>query len=162
MSALTAGKAAPHVALPDMHGKQFSLREALKHGPVVLAFFKVTCPVCQYAMPFIERLHRAYQGRVRVLGISQHPRKETAQFLREYGITFPVLLDHEDTYAASNAYAITNVPTIFLIAPDGEIEVSSVGWNKNDVEEINRRLAGADSAPPLFHRGENVIDYKAG
>lgn len=164
MPALKAGKTAPEVSLPDLQGNMFSLRESLQHGPVLLAFFKVTCPVCQYALPFVERLYRAHGGNASIVGISQHPRKETTQFVREYGITFPVLLDDERTYTASNAYRLTNVPTVFLVAPGGEIEVSSVGWNSNDIEEINRRLAVAASipAPPVFHRGENVVDYKAG
>ena len=164
MHALAAGKAAPEVSLPDMHGKPFSLRHALPNGPVLLVFFKVTCPVCQYSLPFFDRLYRAHHGKVRIVGVSQHSKPETAKFLREYGVTFPVLLDDPDSYAASNAYHLTNVPTAFLVAPDGEIEISSVGWNRQDVEQINRRLAraAANPAPPLFHRGEDVVDYKAG
>ena len=164
MPARSAGKAAPEVALPDMHGKTFSLQDALQSSPVVLAFFKVICPVCQYAMPFVERLYRAYRGKAQVVAVSQNPRKETQLFLKEYGITMPVLLDDPDHYAASNAYGLTNVPTIFLIAPGGKIEVSSVGWNRADLEEINRRLAEEASRPAaaLFHRGENIIDAKPG
>jgi peroxiredoxin len=164
MPALTAGKAAPEVLLPDTQGKKFSLRDALRNGPVVLAFFKVTCPVCQYALPFVERIHQAHRGRALVVGVSQHPKKETAQFTRDYGITFPVLLDDEHTYAVSNAYGLTNVPTIFLVAPGGKIQVSSVGWSRKDLEEINRRLAAEASVspPPLFHRGEDVVAYKGG
>lgn len=164
MPALTAGKAAPEVLLPDMRGKQFSLRAALQHGPVVLAFFKVTCPVCQYAMPFLERIHRAHQGKAQIVAVSQQPRKETQLFLREYGITMPVLLDDPEHYPASNAYRLTNVPTVFLIAPGGEIEVSSVGWDRKDIEKINRRVAQEVSlpVPALFHRGESVMDSKPG
>lgn len=162
MPALTAGKVAPDVLLSDTNGKSFSLRDALQHGPVVLAFFKVTCPVCQYAMPFLERLHQAHQGKARIVAISQHPKKETEQFMREYGITMPVLLDDPEHYPASNAFGLTNVPTIFLIAPDGEIGISSVGWSKKDVDAIHRALSKAGPVPAVFHRGEDVIDYKAG
>jgi peroxiredoxin len=164
MPALTAGKAAPDVSLPDMHGNPFSLRHALQHGPVVLAFFKVTCPVCQYAMPFLERIHRAHQGKVQIVAVSQHPKKETQMFLREYGITMPVLLDDPEHYPASNAYHLTNVPTVFLIAPGGKIEVASVGWDRKDMEKINRRVAEEVSlpVPALFHRGEDIIDSKPG
>jgi peroxiredoxin len=162
MPALTVGKAAPEVSLPDTDGRRFSLRDALQRGPVVLAFFKVTCPVCQYAMPFVERIYQAHKGRV--VAISQHPNKETQMFMREYGITMPVLLDDPDRYAVSNAYGLTNVPTIFLISTGGEVEISCVGWSKKDLEAINRYLSQAASAPPapLFHRGEDVIDYKPG
>ncbi|MBZ5568316.1 MAG: TlpA family protein disulfide reductase [Acidobacteriia bacterium] len=164
MPTLTPGKAAPDVSLPDMHGQHFSLRLALQHGPVALAFFKVTCPVCQYAMPFVERLYQAHQGKSRVVAISQHPKKETQAFMREYGITMPVLLDDPERYPASNAYGLTNVPTIFLISSGGKIEISSVGWSKKDLEVINRHLSAAASraAPTVFPRGEDVADYKAG
>ena len=164
MPALAAGKVAPDVSLPDLHGGRFSLRKALQAGPVVLAFFKVTCPVCQYAKPFVERNHRGHHGRAHVVAISQHPLKETQMFVREYGITMPVLLDDPDTYPASNAYGLTNVPTIFFIAPDGKIKISSVGWDKKDLQEINRRVASALSTPAstLFHTGEDVIDSKPG
>ncbi|MBZ5513038.1 MAG: TlpA family protein disulfide reductase [Acidobacteriia bacterium] len=164
MPALSAGKAAPEVSLSDMRGKQFSLRDALQHGPVVLAFFKVTCPVCQYAMPFLERIYRAHRGKAQIVAVSQHPRKETQLFLREYDITMPVLLDVPEHYPASNAYHLTNVPTVFLIAPGGKIEVSSVGWERKDIERINRRVAEEASlpVPALFHRGESIVDSKPG
>jgi peroxiredoxin len=164
MPALTAGKVAPSFDLPSMEGRKFSLRDALQSGPVVLAFFKVTCPVCQYAMPFIERIYRAHKGKAQVIAVSQHPKKETQAFMSEYGITMPVLLDDPASYAVSNAYGLTNVPTIFLIDADGQIEISTVGWDKKDVEKINRHVAESISAtvPALFHRGEQVIDFKAG
>jgi len=164
MPALIVGKAAPEVSLPDMRGKQFSLRHALRHGPVVLAFFKVSCPVCQYAMPYLERIYRAHHGKAQIVAVSQHPKKETQMFLCEYGITMPVLLDDPEHYPASNAYHLTNVPTVFLIAPGGEIEVSSGGWDRKDMEKINRRVAEEVSlpVPALFHRGESIIDSKPG
>ena len=164
MPALIAGKAAPEVSLSDMGGKAFSLRDAFLHGPVVLAFFKVSCPVCQYAMPFLERIYRAHQGKAQIVAVSQHPKKETQLFLREYDITMPVLLDDPEHYPASNAYHLTNVPTVFLIAPEGKIEVASVGWDRKDIEKINRRVAQEASlpVPALFHRGESIIDSKPG
>jgi hypothetical protein len=64
----------------------------------------------------------------------------------------------------SNAYGLTNVPSIFWVAEDGEIEVSSVGWLKADFEEINRKMAEAGKAAPaaVFQAGEQVKDYQAG
>ena len=90
MAALTAGAKAPDFELKAMDGKRFVLREELSHGPVVLAFFKVSCPVCQYAFPFLERLERAYghQG-VRLIGVSQDDPKHTAAFTNEMGALRP-------------------------------------------------------------------------
>jgi thiol-disulfide isomerase/thioredoxin len=131
----------------------------------VLVFFKVSCPTCQYTFPFLERLHKAYGPKgVQVVGISQNGAKDTAAFIKEFGISFPMLLDDTHSYPVSNAYGLTNVPSIFWVAQDGEIEVSSVGWLKADFEEINRRMAEAGKAASaaVFKPGESVRDFQAG
>jgi len=75
-----------------------------------------------------------------------------------------VLLDETDTYPVSNAYGLTNVPSLFWIAQDGQIEVSSVGWIKADFEEVGRKMAAARNLPPgsVFQAGEDVRDFRAG
>jgi len=165
MAALSQGKTAPDFTLPDMQGGQFSLREALARGPVVTAFFKVSCPVCQYAFPFLDRIYRVHGGEnITFVGISQNEKKDTAAFAKTYGVTFPVLLDDTNKFPVSNAYGLTNVPTIFWIGKDGQIEVSSVGWSRQDIEQINR-IAGdtnGTGAVPVFRSGEQVADFQAG
>src|SRR5579862_6570252 len=165
MAALATGAKAPDFALKSLDGKGFSLADELARGPVVLAFFKVSCPTCQYTFPFLERLHKAYGHKgVRLVGVSQNDTSQTAAFIKDFGITFPVLLDDPRSYPASNAYGLTNVPTIFWVAQDGEIEVSSVGWLKADFEEINRQMAEAGKIAPaaMFRPGEDVRDFRAG
>lgn len=165
MAALTVGTEAPDFELKVLDGKRFVLHEELARGPVVVAFFKVSCPTCQYAFPFLERLEQAYGGRgVRIVGVSQNDAKATAGFAKEFDVTFPMLLDDTDGYPVSNAYGLTNVPSIFWIAQDGEIEISSVGWVKADFEAINRKVAGSGKSAPaaLFRPGEEVRDFRAG
>lgn len=165
MAALTAGSKAPEFELKAMDGSRFVLRDELARGPLVLVFLKVSCPTCQYAFPFLERLERAYGHKgVRIIGVSQNDPKQTAAFTKEFGVTFPVLLDDTDTYPVSNAYGLTNVPTVFWIAQDGDIEVSSVGWVKADFEEISRKMAESANTTPaaLFKPGEDVRDFRAG
>ncbi|MGB8918862.1 MAG: TlpA disulfide reductase family protein [Candidatus Sulfotelmatobacter sp.] len=165
MAALTVGTKAPDFELKAMDGKRFVLRDELANSPLVLAFFKVSCPTCQYAFPFLERLERAYGHKgVRIIGVSQNDPRDTAAFTKEFGVTFPVLLDDTHKYPVSNAYGLTNVPTIFWIAQHGEIEVSSVGWVKADFTEINRKMAEAGSITPaaVFNPGEDVRDFRAG
>ena len=165
MAALPAGTKAPEISLPSLDGGKFSLQAALKQGPVLAAFYKVSCPVCQYTFPFLERLHKAYGDRkITVVGVSQDTQRDTSAFVKEYGVTFRNLLDDPNGYAVSNAYGLTNVPTLFLIGQDGQIEISSVGWVKQEVEDINRKLAAAQQAPspPIFHPGEEVRDFRAG
>lgn len=165
MAALDPGAHAPDFTLSGLDGKQFSLSEALARGPVVAAFFKISCPTCQYAFPFLQRIYEAHGNRaVAIVGVSQNGKKDTGAFLKEYGITFPVLLDDTTSYPVSNAYGLTNVPTIFWIAQDGEIEISSVGWIRKEMEELNQRVAQASSEviKPLFRPDEEIADFRAG
>lgn len=165
MSALTAATTAPDFTLSRTDGSSFSLKEALGRGPVVLAFFKISCPVCQYALPFVERIYRAHGSKgVTIVGISQDKHRDTLAFMKEYGVSFPVLLDDTQSYPVSNAYGLTNVPTIFWIGQGGQIEISSVGWYKKDFEEIHGRLIERNHTPvmPLFKPGEDIRDFRAG
>ena len=165
MRTLEAGVRAPEFSLTTVDGKNLSLQEALKKGPVVLAFFKISCPVCQYAFPLYERMYQAHRNRdVSFIGVSQDNAKDTKTFMKEFGVTFPVVLDDPAKYAVSNAYGLTNVPTLFYIDSSGEIEVSSVGWSKADVEALNAKLAGnhQQAAPALWHKGEDVQEFRAG
>ena len=165
MAALAPGTNAPDFILHSMDDKVFSLQEALARGPVITAFFKVSCPTCQYAFPFLQRIYEAHGKKaVSIVGISQNGKKDTGAFLKQYGITFPVLLDDTASYPVSNAYGLTNVPTIFWIAADGEIEISSVGWIRKEMEELNQRAAEASSEAikPLFRPDEQIADFRAG
>lgn len=166
MSALKPGTVAPEISLASLDGAgKVSLSEARQRGPVIAAFFKVGCPVCQFAFPYLERLHKAYgDGKVGFLGVSQDNPDASRDFAREYKITFPIALEDTARYSVSNAYGLTNVPTIFLISPEGKVEITSVGWDKKDVEELNRRAAKAVGAAPVpvFKPGEQIPDFKAG
>jgi len=164
MAALSAGAKAPAFALESADGKKASLTDALKKGPVVAAFFKVSCPTCQFTAPFLERLHESYAGEKFTLwGISQDDAADTREFCQEFEVEFPALID-ERGYPVSNQYGITNVPTVFLIAPDGKIQECCVGFSKKDLEKMAAAAARATSTPPtsFFRPGEVIPDFKPG
>ena len=166
MPALQAGVTAPEIRLPLIDGREFSLNQARKRGPVVVAFFKVNCPVCQLAFPYLERIYKAYSGsqKFTFVGVSQNDARDTQDFNRKFGITFPILLDDTRKYPASNAYGLTNVPSTFMVSSEGEVEFSSVGWSRQEMEELNRRLAeiSGNKLAGLIKTGEQVADYKPG
>ena len=164
MSALVPDASAPNFKLPLIGGGEFSLQQALAKGPVVLVFFKISCPVCQYSLPYFDRLAQALQGKdVSVVAISQDDEQNTLRFLDTYGIGFRTARDNEHGYAVSAAYGLTNVPTAFEITGDGKIAASIVGWSKSEVEAIYARYLDRDAALlPLFKRGEQVADFRPG
>ena len=164
MTHIVAGNTAPGFSLRSLDQKEFSLRTLLERGPVVAAFFKVSCPVCQFTFPIVERLNKRYgTSGVTFLGISQDDANSTKKFASEYGVTFPMVRD-EDGYPVSNAYGLTTVPTIFLIEPDGEVKISSMGFDRKDLETIASELAERRkiALTPLFRPDEVIPANKPG
>ena len=166
MAALTVGAKAPEFELKAMDGRRFVLRDELARGPLVLAFFKVSCPTCQYAFPFLERLDQRLRAQVcqRSSASRRTNPKPPRPSPKNLASRFPCCSMTPRHYPVSNAYGLTNVPTMFWIAQDGEIEISSVGWVKADFTEINRKMAEAGKSVPavLFKPGEDVRDFRAG
>ncbi len=156
---LAAGAQAPDFQLRDLTGRLRTRSEISGGKPVLLAFFKVSCPTCQYAFPFLERI---YCGRTRqdiaMYAISQDDAESTREFDGEFGITLPTLLDtEEEGYPASNAYGLSHVPSLFLVEPDGRISLAITGFDKNGMEELGRRLGKEP-----FEPGERVPEWKPG
>jgi peroxiredoxin len=154
---LEAGTPAPQFRLPRLDGSDVSLAGLLASGPVALVFFKITCPVCQMTLPFLERIHAA-KSAIPIYGISQNGPLETRDFARQFGITFPLLLDGENEgYEVSNAFGIASVPTTFVIEKEGLISMASEGWSRRDVTALGER-AGVNPLRP----GDQVPELKAG
>jgi peroxiredoxin len=153
---LEEGARAPAFRLQSLAGAAVSLDDILAKGPALLAFYKISCPVCQLTFPFLERL--AAGSGVQIIGISQDDFGATTAFNQRFGVTFPTLLDSaKENYPASNAFGITNVPTMFLVEADGEIAKTISGFSKRDLEAVGTR-AGVTA----FRADENVPEWKAG
>ena len=151
-----AGTPAPSFRLKGLDGSTVSLDEIESAGPALLAFFKVSCPVCQLAMPYLERLSAS--SSVKVIGISQDDAADTQAFNQRFGVTFPTLLDSsKEKYPASNAFGISTVPSLFLVEPDGQVSTAFNGFSKRDFEALGRR-AGVQT----FRPEDNVPEWKAG
>ncbi len=164
MAALKPGTRAPAVELPLLGGGTFSLGESLSKGAVALAFFKVSCPVCQYAFPYFDRLANQLNGKgLSFIGISQDSGADTRDFAKSFGVNFPIALDDTMRYPVSNAYGLTNVPTLFVVQEDGTISHTIISWSKQDMEELFAGFRDSQNANvKLFTPGENIADFRAG
>lgn len=147
---LAAGAAAPEVDLPLWGGGQFHLAAARQKGPVLLAFFKVNCPVCQFSFPFLQRLASRAGNGVQVVGVGQNGAEAVARFARQYGVHFPIALDAGPGHGASRAYGLDFVPAVFWIGPEGRIRRAASGFDRDEFSAI---AAEAD-AGPLFSASE--------
>jgi len=150
------GAQAPAFQLKKLSGGAESLEQILKNGPALLAFYKISCPVCQLTAPYLERLSQSTE--IQVIGISQDDQASTEGFIERFGAKIPTLLDQfAEGYPASNSYGISAVPTLFLLNADGRVAKSFTGFSKRDLEELGHRAGVA-----VFQPGDNVPEWKAG
>jgi len=95
----------------------------------------------------IEKLHRefSHQG-LRVWAVNLvEKRGQVEAWVREKGVTFPVLLDPNGT--AARAYGIRSTPTIVFVDRDGRLLGRTVGTRDWDPE--GRTLLAALLARPV-------------
>ena len=153
---LSRGDFAPGFELVNLDGGSVTLADLLPAGPVLLAFYKVTCPVCQLTLPFLERIHAG--AVLPIYAVSQNEPADTREFNAEFGLTLPTLLDTEEAgYPASNAYGVSHVPTMFLVGVDGRIERVIEGWNRDEIEAL-----GESVGVRVIQPGDNVPAWKSG
>jgi peroxiredoxin len=164
----SAGSFAPKARFRTTDGGSLSTKEVVAAGnglPVLLAFFKTSCPICQLTWPYLQRLHEAYGGKsVHVVGVSQDDAASSrAYYAANGGATFDLLLDPEPKFVASNAFDVESVPFILLLAPDGTIEDTFAGWSKKRMEALGARFA-SKSIPlvPVVPPGDPVREFSPG
>src|ERR1035437_10438217 len=81
--------AAPRVRFRTTEGATLSTADVVARGhslPVLLAFFKTSCPICQLTWPYLQRLHRAYGAKaVHVVGVSQNDADSSRAYYADHG-----------------------------------------------------------------------------
>jgi peroxiredoxin len=157
MPALEPGTAAPPFRLEDLDGKPHSLDQLRQGDLLLLVFYHSECPTCGLSMPFIGNLARAVKSeRMKIWGVSQDGRNETVKFARLKGLEMPILID-ADPYPVSQAYGLTNVPTLFLIDAGLTIIDQCVGFTRDDFIRIAKAVAHNAGTPvPDIFAGQEV------
>jgi peroxiredoxin len=130
-------------------------------GPRALVFFKATCDTTQLASPALERLGRAYPGRV--MGVGQDAAPELDAFARTYGVTFPLVPDLAP-YPASDGYGIASAPTAVALDADGRVADVVESWDRAGWNRLSATLAGllGVEAVAVSEAGDGLPDFKPG
>ncbi|MCD6290472.1 MAG: TlpA family protein disulfide reductase [Anaerolineae bacterium] len=120
------GLMAPDFTLSRLDGQPVSLSE-LRGQAVVLNFWATWCPPCRAEMPALERVYQAHrEDGVVVLGVNQGETGAAVNpFLKEFGISFPVLLDAQGN--VGRLYRVQALPTTYFIDRQGMIRDMVIG-----------------------------------
>ncbi len=139
---LVAFEKAPDFTLQGIDGKTYTLSE-LKGKVVLLDFWAVWCPPCRRSIPFFQSLYERYRdsGLV-VVGVSvDKDRSRLVGFVRNMGVTYPILWDRDGIVAdLYNAYSL---PTTLIIDAQGNVVLKRVGFSDSHAtlyEETVKRL----------------------
>jgi thiol-disulfide isomerase/thioredoxin len=120
-------KQAFSVTLPALDGPA----RPLPQGKVTLVDFWATwCGPCKYSMPRVQKLYTEYQKRGMELysvdtddpGPNRDP--SVREFLMQYQLTFPVVLDDG---TATQAFSIASLPTMVLLDKKGQVIWQDIG-----------------------------------
>jgi peroxiredoxin len=134
-----AGDPAPEFQFQYANGQTFSLSD-FQGEVVLLNFWAHWCVPCASEMPFIQQVYEEWQEKGLVL-ISIHvgeSAEAAADFVEEYNLSFPVLMDIDGT--AATQYGVASIPMTLLIDQDGLIQGIMVGAFSS-VEQIESGLS---------------------
>ena len=125
---LALGTSAPQFSLPDPDGKIVSLSDFDGAPALVVVFMCNHCPFVKHVAPGLANLAREYQDKgVAVVGVNPNdvanypddsPQK-MAEASKEYGYTFPYLLD--ESQAVAKAYRAACTPDFFVFDADRQL-----------------------------------------
>lgn len=126
-------------ALPDLSGNIIRLSD-FKGTVVLLNFWATWCPPCREEMPSLEEVFQTNKDKgFVVLGISRDEKGKEAvgPFMKEYGLTFPVLLDPE--LQVFNQYFVRGIPVTYLLDRQGRVAGMYPGaadWSSAKVQAL--------------------------
>lgn len=141
---VTAGQPAPDFELPLVDGNVVRLSDY--QGKIVfLNIWATWCGPCQEEMPSMERLYQQLKDQpfeILAVSIDAQGLPTVAPFVKEYKLSFPVLIDRQNNIG--RLYKATGVPETFIIDKNGIIVSKVIGyrnWSAPKVVQTLRDLA---------------------
>ena len=133
---LDTGAAAPEFAYPTLDGDTLALSD-LRGSVVLLNIWATWCTPCVREMPAMQRMYDELRDDgLRVVAVSVDAPggvRDVRSFVDELGLTFDILLDPSG--GIEHAYAVTGLPTTYLIDREGRIRRKVIGITEWDAPE---------------------------
>ncbi|MBK3496783.1 TlpA family protein disulfide reductase [Viridibacillus sp. YIM B01967] len=114
---------APDFKLKTLEGETVRLSDYVGKK-VILNFWATWCPPCKEEVPHMQKIYEEYKNQgVEILAVNvtnkDKGEEAAAQFVKEHGLTFEVLLDEEGF--AGSTYQVLSLPTTYMIDTKGNM-----------------------------------------
>ncbi|MBW7477720.1 TlpA family protein disulfide reductase [Paenibacillus oenotherae] len=113
------GFTAPALELPDLDDKPLAVG-GKKDKLLLLNFWASWCGPCELEAPDLQALFKKYGDKVELYGVNgttYDKERQAREFVKEFKLTFPILMDREGE--ATDLYKVTTFPTSFIIDSNG-------------------------------------------
>ncbi|MCG8043436.1 MAG: TlpA family protein disulfide reductase [Candidatus Thiodiazotropha endolucinida] len=126
----------------DEQGPEFDL-EQYRGRVVLLDFWASWCGPCREAFPWLNEMHRKYQGAgLEIIGINlDEVRGEAQQFLINTPVEFTIHYDPKGLLAKH--YDLQGMPASYLIGRDGRLLVTHTGFFRSQAAEREAEILRA-------------------
>lgn len=139
--AVEEGSMAPDFTLPDLveGGGSFTLSD-LRGKTVYLDFWASWCAPCLKSLPLYNQLYNKYRDQgLEIIGVNiDNPAEDGLDFLADTHLDFKTPSDVDGL--VPEMYQIVGMPTSFLIAADGTVQLVHVGFRDGDLEMLEAAI----------------------
>ena len=152
---LIAGDKAPSFTLPSVDGSG-DVTDPWTEGETVLAFFKVSCPVCKMVAPMLTKLA---EGGARVVAVGEDPPDDDHRVQRGPGPAGAQRSPSPRRTTCPRPTGWRPFPACSWSAPDGEILEAIAGWNRDVWNALAARLGLTE---PLSTPDDGLRPFRPG
>ncbi|MGD7044829.1 peroxiredoxin family protein [Jeotgalibacillus proteolyticus] len=138
---LAVGDIAPEIELKTLEGETVRLSD-YRGQRVFVNFWATWCPPCRAEMPDMQKLYEEQEVPVEILAVnltdSENDEEGVSQFVTDFGLSFPILMDVEAETA--NTYQVRGVPVSYMIDQEGRISFVAPGAMNHDmmIQEVEK------------------------
>ena len=133
------GKMAPDFELETLDGEKKKLSD-LRGERVMVNFWATWCPPCRAEIPDLQKFHENEDITILAVNLTETEQDmdKVEEFVDDFGMTFPILLDTETEVA--DTYKIQPIPSSFMVDSNGRIQFVALGAMHYDmmVAEFNK------------------------